>query len=230
MIVRNWMKRDPITVTSDTLVSKAKRMLVEHNLRALPVVDDGRLRGLITRVSCLRAAEFVARTEDPHEFSYFTHRLKVKDLMVRNPHTVDIDDPMEVCLRRGQDEQVSQYPVLDKGKVVGLVSASEVFYLAAQMLGTTRQQSGITVGPMEVGRGTLAKLGAVAEEAGAVVESLFSFPSCQNDGELKVTVRFTGADLASVAKAVEAAGYTVIELCPYVAAPPAERVKAHAHG
>ncbi len=226
MIVRNWMKRDPVTVTSDTPVSKAKRILVEHNLRALPVVDDGRLRGVVTRVSCLRAAEFVARSEDPHEFSYFTNRLKVKDLMVRNPLTVDVDDPMEVCLRRGQEENISQFPVLENGNVVGLVSAHEVFFLAAQMLGTTRRQNGITVGPLVIEQGTLARIEAVADKVGAVVESLFSVPSCGGDGRMKVILRFTGAEITEVAAAVEAAGYEVLELCPYVVLPPAKGRKA----
>jgi len=223
MIVRNWMKRDPVTVTSDTLVSKAKRVLVEKNLRALPVVDDGRLRGVVTRVSCLRAAEFVARTEDPHEFAYFTNRLKVKDLMVRNPQTVDIDDPMEICLRRGQEEGVSQFPVMENGKVVGLVSASEVFYLAAQMLGVTRKQNGITVGPLEVKSGTLTAIAALAETHGAVVESLFSLPESGCTGQMKVILRFTGADITVVAETIKGAGYPVIEVCPYVVLPCAPR-------
>ena len=228
MIVRNWMKPDPVTVTSDTLGSRAKRVLVEKNLRALPVVDDGRLRGVVTRVSCLRAAEFVARTEDPHEFSYFTNRLKVKDLMVRNPQTVDVDDPMEICLRRGQEEGVSQFPVMENGKVVGLVSASEVFYLAAQMLGVTRKQNGITVGPLDVQKGTLTALAALAEDKGAVVESLFSIPECGCTGKMKVVLRFTGADLPEVAAAIKAAGYPVIEVCPYVVLPCSTR-KTSAH-
>ena len=55
MLVRNWMRRDFVAVTSDTLISQANRILAEKELRALPVVDDGRLRGLITRKMCLRA-------------------------------------------------------------------------------------------------------------------------------------------------------------------------------
>ena len=77
MLVQNWMKSDPETVTSDTLVSEAKRLLTEKNLRALPVVDKGRLRGLITRANCLRAAEFVSRGQDPHEFDFFADRKSV---------------------------------------------------------------------------------------------------------------------------------------------------------
>ena len=135
MIVRNWMNREPHTIGGDVLVTEAKRILTEKNLRALPVVDgEGRLRGLVTRAICLRAAENVMRAQDPYEIDFFTKRLKVKDVMVRNPATVDADDTMEHCLFRGQEDRMSQFPVLDSGKVVGVLSASEVFRLAADKI------------------------------------------------------------------------------------------------
>ena len=81
MIVRNWMKTNPETVHGDTLVLEAKRMLIEKNLRFMPAVDDGSLRGIVTRASCLRAAEHVSRGQDPHEFDYFANKLMVKDLI-----------------------------------------------------------------------------------------------------------------------------------------------------
>jgi acetoin utilization protein AcuB len=213
MIVRNWMKPEPVTVTSDTLVSKAKRILVEKNLRALPVVDDGRLRGLLTRINCLRASEWVTRTEDPHEFDYFAHRLKVKDLMVRNPATVEVSDTMETCLLRGQEEKVSQFPVLEDGKVVGLVSASEIFKLAAQVLGVWDHWSGITIGPIAVEPGTLGKIAALAEQAGAVLQSLFTVPMPGEDGAKKAILRFRDADAERLAGIFVKNGYPMLEVC-----------------
>ena len=53
MMVRNWMQADPMTIPSDMLVSEAKRLLSENALHALPVVDGGRLRGLVTRANLL---------------------------------------------------------------------------------------------------------------------------------------------------------------------------------
>ena len=98
MKVGNWMTPNPITLAGDTLIADAKRMLAENNLHALPVVENGRLRGLITRANCMRAAQFVSRTQGTNEFEYFSKRLKVKDLMVRRPATVNIDDTMESTL------------------------------------------------------------------------------------------------------------------------------------
>jgi len=217
MIVRNWMMPNPKTVTGDTLISKAKRILVEQRLRALPVVDDdGRLRGLLTRAACLRAAEFVTRTQDTYEFEYFANLLKVKDLMVRNPQFVNTDDTIEACLRRGQDERVAQFPVVEDAKVVGLVSANEIFYLAAQILGVWECWSGITVGPLEIKRGTLGQIAKALEDSGAVLEGMFAVSTGEKDNCKRVIVRFTGSDVNMTATAVAAAGFKILEVCSSV--------------
>jgi acetoin utilization protein AcuB len=135
MIVRKWMRPNPLTVGSDTLVTEAKRIITEHKLPGLPVVDDGRLRGLVTPAHCLRASHFVTRTQDPDELTYFVTRLKVKDIMVRNPATVDASDTVEHCLSKGQVLGVSQFPVMEDGRVVGIISAGEIFSLCTWLLG-----------------------------------------------------------------------------------------------
>jgi len=134
MMVRNWMQANPMTIPSDTLVSDAKRLLSEHNLHALPVVDQGRLRGLVTRANMLRMGHFVLRKQDPDEFNFFVNRLRVRDVMVRNPATVSDEESMQECLRRGRELQVAQFPVMHGGQVVGIISANEIFALAAHCL------------------------------------------------------------------------------------------------
>lgn len=134
MMVRNWMQADPMTISSDLLVSEAKRLLSENNLHALPVVEGGRLRGLVTRANVLRTGHFMLRTQNPAEFDYFVTRLKVKDIMVRNPATVQASDTMERCLLKGRELGVAQFPVMEGEQVVGVISANEIFRLAAHCL------------------------------------------------------------------------------------------------
>lgn len=132
MIVGNWMQRQPMIVGGDMLVSEATRLISENNLHALPVVDaSGRLRGLVTRANLLRMGHFVMRTQSPDEFNFFVNRLRVRDVMLRNPATVEIHDTIEECLRKGRDLGVAQFPVMDREKVVGIISANEIFQLAA---------------------------------------------------------------------------------------------------
>ena len=216
MIIRNWMQHNPTLVNGDTLVSEAKRILTDHNLQALPVVDDGRLRGMVTRQHCLRAAHFVARTQNPDEYSFFANRLKVKDIMVRSPATVEATDTMEECLRRGQELGIGQFPVMDGGEVVGVISSKEVFSLAAHFLGAWEKRCGVTLGPLEMKPGTIGRIADLVEGAGAEVQAIYPIARGEDGGngkqhERKVIVRFHAAEVKKVVAVLEAAGFRVIE-------------------
>jgi phenol phosphorylase subunit delta gamma len=214
MLVRNWMRQNPMTVASDMLVSEAKRLMSENNLHALPVVDHGRLRGLVTRANLLRIGHFVLRTQNQAEMDYFLTRLKVKDIMVRNPATMQASDTMEYCLHKGQELGVAQFPVLDGERVVGVISANEIFRLAAHFLGAWEQRSGVTLAPVRLGPGVIGRIADVVEAAGAVLQAIYPIGHHDRDGddaEKKVIVRFHAPDIAAVLRALEAAGFVVIE-------------------
>jgi acetoin utilization protein AcuB len=216
MLVRNWMHSDPMTIPSDTLVSEAKRLISDNNLHALPVVDDGRLRGLVTRANLLRMGQFVLRTQDPDEFSFFVTRLKVRDVMVRNPATVEASDTMEHCLRRGQELGVAQFPVIEGERVVGVISANEIFQLAAHCLGAWERRSGVTLAPTRLGPGVLGQICDVAEAAGAVLQGVYPVAAHGAHGNdeyphKRVIIRFHADDVQAVVNALEAAGFPVIE-------------------
>jgi len=227
MLVRNWMQKDPTTVSSDTLVSEAKRILGEKNLHALPVVDNGILRGLITRAGCLRAAGHVTRTQNADELDYFVNRLQVKDIMVRNPVTVAAHDTIEHCLLTGHTEGLGQLPVVDEdgvvGRVVGVISANEIFKLTAQMLGAFEHWAGITLAPRKIGNGTLGEVTRIAEGAGAVIHALYPITNEPATGagvapEKRIILRFEHPDPWAVVRAFQQAGHVVTEVNPAVQA------------
>ena len=216
MIVRHWMHPNPVVIASDLLVSEANRILSEGNVNALPVVDGERLRGLVTRANLLRMGHFVQRTQNTDEFNYFVTRLRVRDVMVRNPATVQADDTMQQCLLKGRALGVAQFPVLDGGRVIGVISANEIFQLAAHCLGAWEQRSGLTLAPLVLGPGVLGRIADVAEAAGAVLQALYPIGP-QEDAltntpvEKKVVIRFHAQEVAAVVAALEAAGFPVLE-------------------
>lgn len=216
MLARDWMRRDPLTVTGDMLVSEAKKLLAESRLPALPVVDGGRLRGILTPAHCQRATEFVARTQDVDELAWFVTRLMVKDLMVRNPATVEATDTLESVLAKGRQLRISQFPVMDGGRVVGLISAQELFELCTWLLGASATQGGLTLAPLRLRPGVLGTLIDVAEEAGAVIQAVYPREPDARAGEhgehpQRVTLRFHAPDVHAVAVALERAGFEVLE-------------------
>ena len=137
------------------------------------MVDNGRLRGLVTRANLLRMGSFVLRTQNADEFNFFVTRLKVRDIMVRNPATVQAGDTMEHCLHKGQELGVAQFPVMDGEQVVGVISANEIFQLAAHCLGAWERRSGVTLAPLRLGPGVLGRIVDVAEAAGAVLQAMY---------------------------------------------------------
>jgi len=216
MIVRHWMQTNPITIPSDTLVSEAKRLLSDNNLHALPVVDQGRLRGLVTRANMLRMGHFVLRTQSADEFNFFVNRLKVRDVMVRNPATVQIDDTMEHCLLKGQERGVAQFPVMDGDAVVGIISANEIFQLAAHCMGAWERRSGLTLAPLKLGPGVLGRIADVAEAAGAELQAIYPVgrharPGGDSLQEKTVILRFHAAEVEAVVAALATAGFPVLE-------------------
>ena len=173
MYVRNWMQNNPMIIPSDTLVSEAKHLLLDNNLIALPVVDNGRLRGMVTRVNMLRSSHHVSRTQNPDEISFFVTRLRVRDIMVRNVAALQANDSMEHCLHHGKEIGVSQFPVLDGEQVVGIISAREIFHFASHCLGAWERRNGVTLAPLVLGPGVLGRIADVAEGAGAVLQAIY---------------------------------------------------------
>lgn len=217
MIVRNWMQTSPMTIPSDTLASEAKRLLSEHNLHALAVVDNGQLRGLVTRANMLRMGHFVLRTQDPDEFSFFVNRLKVRDVMVRNPATVQCEDSVESCLQLGRELKVGQFPVMEGQQVVGIISGNEMFHLAAHLLGAWERRTGVTLAPVKLGPGVLGKIADVVEATGAVLQAIYPHrrhdkESHEGYPEKKVILRFQAEVVADVVFALESAGFPVSEI------------------
>lgn len=216
MLVRDWMRSNPLTAPSDMLVAEAKALLTENKLVGLPIVDGGRLRGLLTPAHCLRASHFVTRTQDADELAYFETRLKVKDIMVRNPATIDASDTIEHCVMRGRALGVSQFPVIEEGRLVGIISANEIFSLCTWLLGAWAAQSGLTIGPLRLQTGVLRGIVEVAEMAGAVLQAVYPQGKNGSRGERgmpdqRVVIRFHAPDVRAVAGALERAGFQVLE-------------------
>ena len=216
MLVRNWMQPNPVLIPDDMFVSEARRVLAESNFHALPVVTAGKLRGLVTRQNLLRTAHFVLSTQNPDELNFFVTRLKVKDIMVRNPATVQASDTMEYCLAKGRELGVAQFPVLEASRVIGIISANEILQLAAQFLGAWEQRSGVTLAPLPMSPGVLGRIADVVEGAGGDLQALYPIGAKDTVPkgafvEKRIIVRFHAANVNKIVAALETAGFRVLE-------------------
>lgn len=145
MIIKNWMVKDPITVTGDMLVSEAKVLFNQHKMPFIPVVENGSLRGILSVKDVREAGFSVTGTQSIHEMNYFNNRLKVKDLMVRKPITLSPEDTVETALVKGKTFRRGFFPIIEGERLVGAVSDREISRTLYEILGVDEKLSGISM-------------------------------------------------------------------------------------
>jgi acetoin utilization protein AcuB len=129
MLIKDWMTRDPITINEETSMIKAIHIMKKQRFRRLPVVSSqGRLVGMVTDRDLKEASPSKATTLDVHELYYLLAELRVKEIMTRNPISVQENDTVEHAAQVMLEHTISGLPVLDAhDKLVGILTQSDVF-------------------------------------------------------------------------------------------------------
>ena len=145
MRIGDIMTENPLTVDSETSIFDAKRIMKENNIRRLPVVDKGRLAGMVTERMILEASPSPATSLSIHELHYLISKMKVKEIMVKNPITISPDTTFEEALLLGQEKRIGAFPVMDKGKLVGITTESDLVRFITSIWGAREKASTIII-------------------------------------------------------------------------------------
>lgn len=210
MLIKNWMLPMPHTISSNALATEAVMVIREHNLKMLPVVDDGRLRGVVHRRDLSEAAQCVSGSGDVCEMNYFCNKLKVKDVMVRMPLVVSLNDSVEETLIKGREHMMSTFPVMDGDQVVGVVSDREIFVTLFKLLEAGQQRTRITLSDVTIQPGTLSEILRMVDDNGGTARAIFTVPET-NNGRVRVVLRADSPDPEQLKKMLEEKGYHILE-------------------
>jgi acetoin utilization protein AcuB len=173
-------------------------------------VDNGQLRGILARRDLRQAAGFVTATQSVHELNFFNTRLKVKDLMVRKPVTLSVDDHIDTALAKGSRFGRSFFPVLDRGELVGTLSNRDLANTFRQVLGIGEKLCGITLEDDGLGKHAIPDLVTEINSAGGVIHSLITLKN-PDTGKKRLLLRLKAPDLEAVGTRLEAKGYRILE-------------------
>ena len=135
-LVKNWMTRDIVSITPDTTLPEAHRLMMEKRIRRLPVVDQGRLVGIVTLGDVRGAEPSDATSLSIWELNYLLSQLRVKEIMTRNPITVSENATIARAAQMMLEHKISGLPVVDDaGNLVGIITESDIFRLVVQSWG-----------------------------------------------------------------------------------------------
>jgi len=212
MKVRNWMTPDPITVTSDTLIIDAQKIMKDHRIRRLPVVDRGKLVGIVTYRTIIEASPSAATSLSIHELNYLLLKLKVKDVMQRKPITVSPDDSVIDVILLGANKGIGAFPVVENGKLVGIVTETEIVQSMLAIFGTRVDDEIITldnVGPEE-GIGVFRRIAEVLEDLKVPVLAIFAMPHRRTKAN-RIYVRVKTKKIKPIIEELTKAGYEITD-------------------
>lgn len=128
MYVRDIMTTNVVTIPSSTSITDAKRIMQAHKIRRLPVVDKGKLVGIVAESRLESVSPSKATSLNVWELSYLLDKTPVKEVMEQNVVTVSPDVSAEESLAIAQSNGVGALIVVEDSRVVGIVTTNDFFY------------------------------------------------------------------------------------------------------
>jgi acetoin utilization protein AcuB len=181
MLVENWMSKDVVTVDVNDSMQYATRLLKEHNIRGLPVMKNGKLVGVVTDGDLKRASASDATTLEIHELLYLISKIKVKEIMTKNPITIPLDYTIDEAAAILLDNKLSGAPVVDnEGKVVGVITQTDIFRVLVSFTGV--KKAGIQFAfQLEDHPGSIKEVADIIRKYGCRIMSILSSHDDQVD-------------------------------------------------
>lgn len=127
--VAEWMSKPPVVVEPTISLAQAQHIMQQHNIRRLPVVQKGRLVGIVTWGDLREAQPSNATTLSMYEWRALLDRVTIAGCMSRNPVTIAPDALIIDAAREMVGHKISGLPVVDDGRVVGMITESDLFRL-----------------------------------------------------------------------------------------------------
>jgi len=208
MKIKNWMTSNPITVKPSTPVMEAAKIMKENNIRRLPVVKGEEVVGIVTYRNILEASPSAATTLSIHELNYLVAKLEVREIMHKDPITVSPEDSVMEVMMMGHAKGIGAFPVVDRGRLVGIVSETEIFRAVIHLFGEQDQDRFVVLEDVRLRErvGAMSRIASVVEGLNVPVLGIFTLPHRRKEGN-RLYIRVSTDDTAKVAQALQEAGY-----------------------
>lgn len=137
MVVGDIMTREVITVAPNSSIGTAIELMREHGFRRLPVVEDGRLIGIVTDRDLRQATNSPLVLRERWYSEFLLEAIKVRSCMTSNPMTVEPATHVVDAARRLRQHKIGGLPVVDadgSDRVVGMVTITDMLDCLIRLL------------------------------------------------------------------------------------------------
>lgn len=215
MKVKDRMTPNPYTITPDTGVGDAWLFLIEHGLNRLPVMDRGKLVGILTKKDFgsrpdlnFRGTSIATRYFSTEE-TMALNKVKVRDILPINQALVTIgpDAYIEQAAQLLQDNKISGLPVVDDdGRLIGIITQTDISQAFMEILAINLKGVRLNMRVKNTPE-TLIKIGEILQKHGVIFHNLVTLESKDEDPLL--LLRINASDTKTIINDFKAAGFKV---------------------
>jgi acetoin utilization protein AcuB len=207
MFVSKRMAPNPMTVTPTTMVSEAATIMKNNKFRRLPVLENGKLVGIVTDRDLRDVSPSPATTLSVFELNYLLAKMKVNEVMKKEVITIHVDATIEEAALLMYTNKIGGLVVVDAaGAVVGVITDTDIFKSFVDVMGLTEGRTRLTLEfPDKVG--ALFEITGVFKELGINILSYASHHL--PDNKIEMVVRADIQDATELTQRLEAIGYPV---------------------
>lgn len=207
MYVKDWMTKSPVYLNSENSINDAYVEMKKGNFHRVPIVDDGKLVGIITETTLADYTPSKATTLSMYEINSLLQKTKCGDIMVKEVVTIYPDALLEEAADKMMVNNITCLPVLDKdtGKLVGIITQKVIFGAFVDLMGYYSHGSRIVVEVPEDTPGILEKISGILASNGISISHLVVY----HYNDISIVIRVFDDDAKKIADLLTKNGYKV---------------------
>lgn len=207
MFVSKRMTPNPVTIPPTMTVSDATNLMKTNNFRRVPVVDNGKLVGIVTDRDLRAVAPSPATTLSVFEINHLLAKMLVKEIMKSPVITISAGATIEEAALMMYTHKIGGLVVLDAaGAVAGIITETDIFKCLVDVMGLTEGRTRLTF-EFDDKIGVLADVAAVFKELGINILSMATYNT--EDGRAEMVIRADVKDAKVLVDRLAAIGYPV---------------------
>lgn len=207
MSVSDFMSTELITVSPETPIFDAIDLMKKHDIHRLPVLEQGKLVGLITEGIIQEAMPSKATSLSVYEVNYLLNKTTVRDVMIKKVETIAPDALLEDAISIMRSNNIGVLPVIDGEELKGIITNNDIFDAFLKITGYNDGGTRVTIQLLEDHKGILAHI------AQTLADKDFSIATIvvnRMNNQTIVEIQVESQDVTSIKQVLEDAGYTII--------------------
>jgi len=207
MRVRDKMTPNPVTITPQTTIAEALALMREGHFRRLPVLDKGKLVGIVTDRDLSEVSPSPATSLSVFELNYLLSRTKIGTI-IKKQRVISIspDAYLEEAALIMRDHEIGAIPVVEDGKLIGIITESDIFDAFIEMMGLRDPGTRLEL-ELEDKPGMLVKVSEIVWKNGGDISHLAVFH--HQSGKARLVLQLRNKDVDTIINTLRENGITV---------------------